>query len=679
MDTLPLPMSSFALTALRALPPVFMASLTTQERVVVVDAFLYLDFASKGTKAPRELQLRAAIAVKAGEDLLVRSGTGTGKTLAMILPVLSMAKDSVVITISPLRLIQDNHVAEFGNYGIPSIAINCYTPNDPELWKVLIKEHTIYQHYSVSPEQCGSYQGHITNFAKLLHDPKWTKRVKLLQIDEAHFIATTGQANGKDAAFRPAFSDLGERIRVHLPSTTPCTAYSASMPPRIMEILTKTLRMEPERTIKIELPTNRPNLVYAAIPMVGSIDNFRNVTSILIPSPCPPNFIPRKGIVFLDNKKKAAKLARDLNEKLPPALAAQELFRHYHSSMSKPYLEECVRKFKEGTVRCLIATESASNGFDIPDIELIILFGVPKSKYEEDQRGGRGGRDGRECLVLLIAEKWAYYNLAETDDGHKPCDKEKRTDRDVVVGASSKSCRRRILAKHNNDSSAIAHNFCGRWCCDNDTDDFDITTYLEGPVLNEDDTSDSGSPLQKQPRKKYRPVAQREPIEDALRTWRSSAHNRNPISKNFPISYILDDPSIVLLARERPVSLRIPSDVTNFLGETQEWHSQYALDIVSVLRRFELGRPTIITQISSSDNNSDDNSQDSDSDSIPTPTDADKTNTIAPSANSSPTSSRASSPDIIPTVSSTGRPLRRSALNHKVAGIATQLSKKQKT
>ncbi|KAJ7866879.1 hypothetical protein B0H13DRAFT_1636442 [Mycena leptocephala] len=129
-------------------------------------------------------------------------------------------------------------------------------------------------HYSVSPEQCGSVQGHIPRFAKLLHDPKWTKRIKLLQIDEAHFIATAGQANGDDAAFRPAFADLRERLRVHLPATTPCTAYSASMPPQIMNLLTKTLRMTPEKTIKLELSTNRPNLVYAVTPMVGSINNF---------------------------------------------------------------------------------------------------------------------------------------------------------------------------------------------------------------------------------------------------------------------------------------------------------------------------------------------------------------------------------------------------------------------
>ncbi|KAJ7906896.1 hypothetical protein B0H13DRAFT_1464065, partial [Mycena leptocephala] len=88
-----------------------------------------------GTKTPRLLQLRATLALHAGKDLVVRSGTGSGKTLAIILPVLSLSKTSVVITVSPLRLIQDNHVAEFTKYGIQSIAINYFTPEDETLWE----------------------------------------------------------------------------------------------------------------------------------------------------------------------------------------------------------------------------------------------------------------------------------------------------------------------------------------------------------------------------------------------------------------------------------------------------------------------------------------------------------------------------------------------------------------
>ncbi|KAJ7262961.1 hypothetical protein C8J57DRAFT_1133724, partial [Mycena rebaudengoi] len=141
-----------------------MESLSPKDRCTVLEAFLLLDIASKGEMTPRDLQLRSVLAISHGKDLLVRAGTGSGKTLAMILPALALKSKAIIITVSPLRIIQDNHVAEFTKYGLPSIAINQYTSTDRTLWKV-IRNHEHYRHYSVSPEQCGPYQGHITRFA----------------------------------------------------------------------------------------------------------------------------------------------------------------------------------------------------------------------------------------------------------------------------------------------------------------------------------------------------------------------------------------------------------------------------------------------------------------------------------------------------------------------------------
>ncbi|KAF8143438.1 P-loop containing nucleoside triphosphate hydrolase protein [Mycena galopus ATCC 62051] len=622
----------------------------------------------------------------AGKDLVVRSGTGSGKTLAMILPVFLLPKTSAVITVSPLRLIQDNHVAEFAKYGITSIAINCFTPEDEDLWQS-IRSHSKYQHYSVSPEQCGPFMGHIPRFAKLLHDPKWTKHVKLLQIDEAHFIVTAGKAKGKEAVFRPSFSNLGERLRIHLPASTPCTAYSASLPPQIMNTVKSTLRMEPSKTITIELTTNRPNLVYAVIPMIGTVANFSNL-DFLLPLSFPPNFVlSQKSMVFLDNKRKSPALAAHLNSKLPTALAARQSFRVYHSSMSKPYLEAIAASFKNpnGDVKCLIATEAASNGFDVADVDLIIQFGAPKSIIDKDQRGGRGGRDGRECLVLMIAERWAYEDLARFDPEHKPSKKEERTDAAVIAYASSrKDCRRRTLAKHNNDTTAE-----GQWCCDNDTDEFDLSHYLLSPILSDVQSSDSMPPV-KTPRKKYRPVLNREPIVSALEEWRSAAHTRDPVARNFPPSYILDDNSIAQLARAVSGSFRIPNDISDFLGETPEWHSRYALKIVTIVRQHDLTvlparrrRDTNSNSGTSDSDTSDDSSSsssesDSEGDEIPTPTQEDFGTVIsAASLHSSPSSSRANSPTEPPAVSSSGRPLRQSAINHRVAGIAEHMVRKK--
>ncbi|KAJ7689096.1 P-loop containing nucleoside triphosphate hydrolase protein [Mycena olivaceomarginata] len=639
-----LPLSASARAAFHALPRPFMASLSGVERLIALDAFLYLDFASNGTKTPRELQIRAAIAIRQGKDLVVRSGTGTGKTIAMILPLLMLPNDAIAITISPLRLIQDNHVSEFSKYGISSLAINCHTPATPALWKS-IEKHTQFRHYSVSPEQCGPFQGHIPRFAKLLRDQEWVKKIRLLQIDEAHFIVTAGQAKGKETAFRPAFSNLGERLRVHLPSTTPCAAYSASMPKRVMDVVTKTLRMDPTNTVTVELSTNRPNLVYATIPMIGTINNLSNL-NFLAPQPFPANYILPLSVIFVDDKKKTSTIARNLNSRLPPELAASKPFRKFHSGMSKQYLEDTAARFRSG------------EGFDVPNIRLVVLYGVPQSVFEEDQRGGRGGRDGLECLVLTIAESWAYNNLAELDPNHQPDTKERRTEKAM-------------------------HSFSRReTCCDNDDPLFNLSYWLPGMSLSVSDDSEEETPAKKV-RKRYRPVPARESLELALNAWRDSTHAGDPVMKMFPKSYILPDASIVLLARELPTRLRIPAEITSFLEETPEWHARYALDVLTVICLYDT---ELSTESSSSDSESDESNEseksEPDMDDIRQPTSDDELLAVSNnSASSSASSTRSSSPTLppAPRFSAAGRPLRQAAINHGVAGIANQISKRQKT
>jgi Lhr-like helicase len=105
---------------------------------------------------------------------------------------------------------------------------------------------------------------------------------------------------------------------------------------------------------------------------------------------------------------------------------------------------------------------TVEQGFDVADVDLIVQFGVPKSIIDEDQRGGRGGHYGRECLVLMIVERWAYNDLAHTDLEHKPSKKEERTDAAVIADATSrKDCHRRTLAKYNNDTTAKGKSITG--------------------------------------------------------------------------------------------------------------------------------------------------------------------------------------------------------------------------
>jgi hypothetical protein len=100
-------------------------------------------------------------------------------------------------------------------------------------------------------------------------------------------------------------------------------------------------------------------------------------------------------------------------------------------------------------------------------------------------------------------------------------------------------------------------------------------------------TNSTPVPTTKIPRAKYRAVADREALEAELTSWRDELHSNCLELRQWPAEWILDDPNIVLLARAKPKHFGVPSDITNFLAESEEWGNPRALDIWSVILRYD--------------------------------------------------------------------------------------------
>ena len=128
----------------------FMAKLNSSERNIVHKSCLLLSTVTNGKKIPREFQLDALLALSAGRDCLIDAGTGSGKTLCMVLPAL-LDPAAVSFVVSPLKRLQVLQVAEFQSYGLAAACINEDTPNSDEFWKVCS-----------SPSQCLSHISLVT-------------------------------------------------------------------------------------------------------------------------------------------------------------------------------------------------------------------------------------------------------------------------------------------------------------------------------------------------------------------------------------------------------------------------------------------------------------------------------------------------------------------------------------
>ncbi|KAF8589577.1 hypothetical protein K439DRAFT_1612591 [Ramaria rubella] len=145
------------------------------------------------------------IALIKGRDVILSAGTGSGKTLTFILPLIA-DPGAVGITISPLKRLQNTHALDLSKLGIQMATINQDTPNDLQFWQNVENGH--FQHFVVLPDQLFAFKGHIPRFATLLDKVAFQNKVKFLNIDEAHHHYTWGLKQASQDAFSAAWGKL---------------------------------------------------------------------------------------------------------------------------------------------------------------------------------------------------------------------------------------------------------------------------------------------------------------------------------------------------------------------------------------------------------------------------------------------------------------------------------------
>jgi ATP-dependent helicase YprA (DUF1998 family) len=138
------------------LPTEYLATLSDNAKVDALRACLIIWVLTRGAVVPRVFQLQASLAMLQQRDSIIMAGTGSGKTLCLLIPML-LRPGSISITISPLKRLQTSQVRfliikvtvnireqvheqvlECQKYAISTIAINEDTPDDPKLWEVSI-------------------------------------------------------------------------------------------------------------------------------------------------------------------------------------------------------------------------------------------------------------------------------------------------------------------------------------------------------------------------------------------------------------------------------------------------------------------------------------------------------------------------------------------------------------
>ena len=335
------------------------------------------------------IQERCIPEILDGHDLIGVAQTGTGKTAAYLLPILSMLddggfpKDAVnCIIMSPTRELAqqiDQAMQGFGYYldGISSVAV--YGGNDGNRFDTETKGLKMGADVIIATP--GRFISHITmGNVDLSH-------VSFFVLDEADRMLDMG------------FSEDILSIAKLLPETCQTIMFSATMPQKI-EQLANTLLKNP---VIIKLAVSKPAEKIHQMAYVCHENQKMGIMRHLF-----KEREMKRIIVFSSSKVKVKDLYHDL---LRMKVSCGEM----HSDLTQAERDEVMYKFKSGQIDVLVATDIVARGIDIDDIAMVINYDVPHDAEDYVHRIGRTARADRDGEAITLVRGYEIGDFMEIE------------------------------------------------------------------------------------------------------------------------------------------------------------------------------------------------------------------------------------------------------------------------
>lgn len=319
-----------------------------------------------------------------GKDVLGVAQTGTGKTAAYLLPVLSKLADGGYpedaincLIMSPTRELAqqiDQAIQGFSYYlnGVSCVAV--YGGNDGNRYDQELKSLSLGADLVIATP--GRFISHMS-----LGNVDLSK-VSFFILDEADRMLDMG------------FSEDIMTIQKNLPKTCQTIMFSATMPKKI-EDLAQTLLTNPS---VIKLAVSKPaekihQLAYVCheTQKMGIIKDIFKAGNL------------QRVIIFSGSKQKVKQIALSLNQK---KINCGQM----HSDLAQAERDEMMFKFKSGQIDVLVATDILARGIDIDDIAMVINYDVPHDAEDYVHRIGRTARaDRKGSAITFVNEDDIYY------------------------------------------------------------------------------------------------------------------------------------------------------------------------------------------------------------------------------------------------------------------------------
>lgn len=314
---------------------------------------------------PSPVQIKTIPLILGGRDVISCAQTGTGKTAAFLLPILS----------------------ELATGEYPEAYVNAIvmTPTR-ELAQQIDRQIDAFS-YFVGVSAVSIYGG--------TGGSDWIQQKKALELGADMIVATPGRLlalmNMSNVDFsRTSFFVLDEADRMldmgfyediveiykQLPKDVQVVMFSATMPPKIRLLAKQIMKNPAEVNIAVSRP---PKSIRQEVVYCKAEEKLYRLTELLSTER------PQKCIVFFSSKERVKQSRRNLQMQ---GLKVQEM----HSDLDQSQRDETICNFKAGNTHIIVATDIISRGIDIDDVNLVINFDVPSDPEDYVHRIGRTAR-----------------------------------------------------------------------------------------------------------------------------------------------------------------------------------------------------------------------------------------------------------------------------------------------
>ena len=338
-----------------ALPPEALAALVVQ-----------------GITVPTAIQEAVIPVALEGRDVLGRARTGTGKTLAFALPIAARLQPSHergrsprAIILAPTRELarQSASVLEWSAPNLSVLAVYGGAAYSPQ-------ERALQRGTDVIVGTPGRIIDHLDRGTLNLTG------VEIVVLDEADEMLSMG------------FEDAVERILRDTPAGRQTLLLSATLPDWVNR-LASTYQNNPVRIDQVGKESAALSTTQHLAVRIAPAGRTRVLADLLTV------LAPERAIVFTRTRKDTDDLAMELVHR---GIEADGI----HGDLAQAQRERALGAFRAGRTRVLVATDVASRGLDIPEVDLVVQTHIPQDAEAYIHRTGRTGRAGRAGTAIVL-------------------------------------------------------------------------------------------------------------------------------------------------------------------------------------------------------------------------------------------------------------------------------------